>query len=313
MYQEQTVDNFAQWRQLVSNAFVPLETTTDIHDQFRATIAGQQFNEIALLKVQAPQHSVMRTQDQIDREDKSYYKLNLQLAGQGFLAQYGRSATLRPGDLALYDTGEPYTLEFDEDFSTLVLMFPKDGLGIPAADIKQLAAVRLAGEQRLARAISPFVAELGQQLPELSSPLGARLAQNVVDLMTTFLADELYQGHAPVDEQTKLLAEVRDFIDQQLPNPELSPAVIAAAHFMSVRSLHKLFSETGSTVSEWIRSRRLERCRQDLADPLLAHLPVGAIGARWGLSDAAHFSRSFRSAYNCSPSAYRATGVTTAA
>ncbi len=313
MYAKNTVSDFAQWRQLVSNAFVPLETKTDYRDDFSASIAGQQFNDIALLKVEAPRHLVSRTQEQIDRENNSFYKLNLQLTGRGLLSQHGREAELAPGDLALYDTGEPYTLEFDDHFSTLVLMFPKEGLGLPASDIRQLAAIRLPGEQRLARAISPFVAELGRQLPELGSPLGHRLAQNVVDLMATFLADELYQGQAPVDEQAKLLAQVREFIDENLSNPELSPAKIAAAHFMSVRSLHKLFSETDATVSEWIRSRRLERCRQDLADPLLNHLPVGAIGARWGLNDAAHFSRSFRAAFECSPSAYRAQGAAAAA
>ena len=313
MYEKNTVSDFGQWRQLVSNAFVPLETKTDYRDDFSASIAGQQFNDIAMLKVDAPRHLVARTQKQIERETKSFYKLNLQLTGQGMLTQYGRQAELAPGDLALYDTGEPYTLEFDEQFSTLVLMFPKKGLGLPETDVRQLAAIRLSGEQRLARAISPFVAELGRQLPELGSPLGHRLAQNVVDLMATFFANELYQGQAPVDEQTKLLAQVRQFIDESLSDPEMSPAKIAAAHFMSVRSLHKLFSETDTTVSEWIRSRRLERCRQDLADPLLNHLPVGAIGARWGLNDAAHFSRSFRAAFDCSPSAFRAQSAAAAA
>lgn len=313
MYEKNTVSDFGQWRQLVSNAFVPLETKTDYRGDFSASIAGQQFNDIAMLKVEAPRHLVARTQKQIERENESFYKLNLQLTGQGMLTQYGRQAELAPGDLALYDTGEPYTLEFDERFSTLVLMFPKKGLGLPETDIRQLAAIRLSGEQRLARAISPFVAELGRQLPELGSPLGHRLAQNVVDLMATFFANELYQGQVPVDEQTKLLTQVRQFIDENLSDPEMSPAKIAAAHFMSVRSLHKLFSDTDTTVSEWIRSRRLERCRQDLADPLLNHLPVGAIGARWGLNDAAHFSRSFRAAFNCSPSAFRAQGAAAAA
>ncbi|HYP73799.1 MAG TPA: helix-turn-helix domain-containing protein, partial [Microbacterium sp.] len=86
----------------------------------------------------------------------------------------------------------------------------------------------------------------------------------------------------------------------------LSPGSIAAAHYISTRHLHGLFQEQGTTVSTWIRMRRLEQCRRDLADPLHAGSPVAAISARWGFVDAAHFSRSFKQAYGVSPSEYRA-------
>jgi AraC-like DNA-binding protein len=55
----------------------------------------------------------------------------------------------------------------------------------------------------------------------------------------------------------------------------------------------------------WIRQRRLGRCRDSLADPVNADVPVGAVAARWGLTDAAHLSRIFRRAYGLSPAEYR--------
>ncbi len=60
-----------------------------------------------------------------------------------------------------------------------------------------------------------------------------------------------------------------------------------------------------TTVAEWIRSRRLERCRRDLADPALDAEPVYAIAARWGLTSAAHFRPVFRAAYGLTPADYR--------
>jgi AraC-like DNA-binding protein len=59
------------------------------------------------------------------------------------------------------------------------------------------------------------------------------------------------------------------------------------------------------SVSALIRSRRLERCRRDLVDPLLADVPLAVIGQRWGFSDAPHFSRLFRAAFGESPRDYR--------
>ena len=60
-------------------------------------------------------------------------------------------------------------------------------------------------------------------------------------------------------------------------------------------------------MSTWIRTRRLEQCRRDVLDPVLADRPVAGIAARWGFVDAAHFSRAFKTAYGVSPSEYRAT------
>jgi AraC-like DNA-binding protein len=102
------------------------------------------------------------------------------------------------------------------------------------------------------------------------------------------------------------MQQVRHYIETNLGSPELSPTQIAAAHFISTRHLHGLFREKGTTVSTWIRERRLENCRRDLIEPLNAHLSVGAIAARWGFVEAAHFSRVFKAAYEMSPSELRA-------
>jgi AraC-like DNA-binding protein len=74
-----------------------------------------------------------------------------------------------------------------------------------------------------------------------------------------------------------------------------------------VRSLQKLFETQGQTVTGWIRTRRLEHCRKDLANATLANRPVSSIAAQWGLVDSAHFSRLFRSTYGRSPRDYRVT------
>ena len=62
-------------------------------------------------------------------------------------------------------------------------------------------------------------------------------------------------------------------------------------------------------MADWIRHHRLERCRRDLLDPTLAHLPVSGVGARWGLVNPATFSRIFRAAYGMPPAKYRRIGI----
>ena len=102
-----------------------------------------------------------------------------------------------------------------------------------------------------------------------------------------------------------LLGKARAYIEDNLADPGLNPQQIAAAQFISVRQLHALFSQDGTSVAAWIRARRLERCRGDLSDRRHDHLPVGAVAARHGLVDPAHFSRLFKAAYGEPPSEFR--------
>jgi AraC-like DNA-binding protein len=137
--------------------------------------------------------------------------------------------------------------------------------------------------------------------------LSARLGVNVTDLLSTLFRERLQLGSGEPDRarNARLLA-VQAWIDRHLNRPDLTPEAAAAAHHISVRYLYRLFEAKGTTVARWIRERRLDGCRRELADPSLGHLGVSAIAARWGLPDPASFSRSFRAAYGMSPREYRA-------
>jgi AraC-like DNA-binding protein len=67
-----------------------------------------------------------------------------------------------------------------------------------------------------------------------------------------------------------------------------------------------MFQAHSTTVARWIRSRRLDRVRQDLADPRYASIAVMDVARRWGFVEPSPFSRTFRAAYLMSPSEYRA-------
>ena len=86
---------------------------------------------------------------------------------------------------------------------------------------------------------------------------------------------------------------------------------MAHACAISVSYLHKLFSESGTSVAATIREERLQGCWRDLRRPELATLTVAAIGHRWGIADPAHLSRAFRSRFGCSPSSHRAQALGT--
>ncbi|MEV4774093.1 helix-turn-helix domain-containing protein [Microbacterium sp. LTA6] len=297
--------NISEFRAAVSESFVPLQVSSVGADRFRGVIRGASVDEVHVNDVRATSHVVERTPELIARGDRSYFKVSLMLAGTGMLIQDDREAVLRVGDLAVYDTDRPYSLVFDEDFRTMVVMFPKHLISLPPDMIGQLTAVRISGQEGLGSMVVPYLTQLAGNLDQLAGTTGARLAHSALDLVTTVFTRELGLDESSADPHRALVQRIRGYIDRNLASTDLGPASIAAAHFISTRHLHGLFQEQGMTVSTWIRTRRLEQCRRDLLDPMLADRPVAAIAARWGFVDAAHFSRAFKTAFSVSPSEYR--------
>ncbi len=298
--------NISEVRAAVSESFVPLQVSSNGPDQFRGMIRGASVDEVHVTDLRATSHVVDRTPELIARGDRSYFKVSLMLAGTGLLIQDDREAVLAPGDLAVYDTDRPYSLVFDQDFRTMVVMFPKHLISLPPDMIGQLTAVRISGQEGLGSVVAPYLTQLASNLDQLAGATGARLAHSALDLVTTVFTRELGLDETSADPHRALTQRIRGYIDRNLASTDLGPASIAAAHYISTRHLHGLFQAQGTTVSTWIRQRRLEQCRRDLLDPLLAERPVAAIAARWGFVDAAHFSRAFKAAFRVSPSEYRA-------
>lgn len=75
---------------------------------------------------------------------------------------------------------------------------------------------------------------------------------------------------------------------------------------ISLSCLHRIFEQSqGETVAAWIRGRRLESARRDLAAPSLHKTPIHAVAACWGIPRASDFTRAFRAAYGLPPKEYR--------
>jgi AraC-like DNA-binding protein len=298
--------NFRDYRQAVVSSFVPLDVSRVSADPFWGRLRSVDFDDAHVHEVTASQHMVERTESLVAVSDERFYKASLQVSGTGMLIQDGREALLQPGDLAIYDTARPYSMIFEEDMRMLVLMFPREQLGLPPDMMRQLTAHKFSSTDGLGAMIIPFLQNVSQNLDRVGGATGPRLVHTAIDLITTMFANELDLEADPRDSHQLLMQQVRHYIETNLGSPELSPTQIAAAHFISTRHLHGLFREKGTTVSTWIRERRLENCRRDLIEPLNAHLSVGAIAARWGFVEAAHFSRVFKAAYEMAPSELRA-------
>lgn len=230
---------------------------------------------------------------------------------------------LQPGDICFYDANHPPSLDFPDRCLLKVFLVPREELGLTDGDLRRVVATPVAGSSRLGTLLSPFLSELADTAVSAEPLVGEMLTRNAVNLLATLATEQSGQQTrpgqpgqpgrsgptatvgAPGGHRSPLVARVLRFIDEHLADADLSPEVIAGAHHISVRYLHKLFQDEGTTVGRWIQRRRLEECRRDLVLGVRNRRTIASVAGRWGFLSATHFSRVFRAAYGMSPSEWR--------
>jgi AraC-like DNA-binding protein len=302
------------WLEVVCDTLGLLDVWIDRDAPLEGEIEVGQVGSVGVGRVQTTtRHSVHRTAGLIRRDSTQAYRVVLPLTGRLSLAQDGRATRLEPGELAVYDFARPYDLSYDSAVRLAVFSFPHEALALPAGALAGVTAVPITPDDGAAALAGPLLHRVALDHESYQPVSAGRLATVMTDLVTTAIAERIEQAGAltPDAQDRTLLLRVNAFIEEHLDEVDLSPRVVAAAHHVSLRHLHRLFEAQDVTVAAWIRQRRLERCRAELADASLRSLPVSAVGARWGLPDSAHFSRLFRRTYGVSPTDYRSAQVTT--
>ena len=306
-------ERFEFLHEMVAQTWVPMECHSDHRADYRGVFRSSGLGAMQVVVMDILSTTVCRTPSMIRRAAPDMLKVLMPVRGSGtyLVAQDGRQARLEPGEFAFYDTRRPYEVHCgvgDHDAGqAMTFMFPCSLLPLPPSQLKRLTAVTMPASTGIGTLTSQLLVHLARTIDRCSPAEAARLSTAALEVLASRLAHELdaIDSVAPGTHRRALLTRIHAFIQERLGDPELSPGTIAAAHHISVRYLHKLFQEQGTTVAGWIRQRRLEGCRRDLADPELASRPVAAIAARWGYSSASYFGQVFRAAHGMPPHEYR--------
>jgi AraC family transcriptional regulator, positive regulator of tynA and feaB len=294
------------WRDLVREHFVTLDIDADRTSPFTGAVRTSMLGHLRVAEVSSVTQGVRRTDELLRADGARYLQLALVTRGLAQLRQDGRECTLRPGDFALYETDRPFFwgLRGDRDpaWGLLVLTWPRATVRLAEGESRALTARRLDGSGGLGGVVSRTLRDLVAVRPD-AGPAGGRLADGLADLVTAAAAALPGTAGTATGGPADLGPRIEEWIAARLDDPALCPDVIAAAHFISTRQLHRVFAGRGTTVSQHIRTARLEQCRRALA---YGTEPVAAVARRWGFADPAVFSRAFRAAYGTTPSRYRA-------
>lgn len=290
-------DRFDAWAERVRTLHMDWDLASPVASDYAARIRYRESGGVRLADVRCAAFEGQR--DPVS-DNSAMAGFQLQVSGRMTCQYRGEQFSVEPGDLFMWDSLEGGRFQSSGPHRQLSLMIPL--ARVPKAVAEALRQGRPLSAKPGAGMFTIAAGHLRSITQELDS-----LNDDAVNATAAALLDMLDVALKPAVESTTgqrqaLLAEIQAYIIARLDDSRVSVSSIAAAHNVSVRTLHLVFSEAGTPVARWIRQQRLERCRRELVSAS-AGTTVTDVAFRWGFSDTSHFSRVFKQEYGVPPTA----------
>lgn len=240
-----------------------------------------------------------------DRNDDRQCFLVAQRSGYTRVEQGGQTVNLAPGDVFIMDSASDCDMQPMGLIEHVSISLPRDQVAHSLKNKRVLfgkvssgcfsgTTLRLILNQfyHQERATGDSPRETEAMVSAFCSLLGSSLLGSETDDCSSVMG-------------SNLLDQVRGIIDGCLAHTSLTPVMIAQRAGISVRHLYRLFEEQGDSVCRYIQRSRLQRSADDLANLTGRDESITAIAYKWGFTDSAHFSRSFKKQFQLSPREYR--------
>jgi AraC family transcriptional regulator, positive regulator of tynA and feaB len=258
---------------------------------WRGAIPLARLDDVAISRVEADSPAITT----MDMPEDTAGRVRLWIVRRGGWALHdprrAGAYTVRAGQFLLHH-GPVERFASEPGTSSLHLAMPAE-----AFDPRPAGGSALTPEVRLVAAH----AELLQLTCDDLGAAGRRAARDALVELTRAVPrggfDDAEPRFAPA-----LAEAAKRWADERLADRGLTPAALAREFNVSVRTLQRAFAATGAGVAAYIRDRRLERARRDVA---AGGLSVTEIAARWHFADGSHLTRAYKRRYGHPPSASR--------
>ena len=292
---------FDAWSEKMSELHLAWALSRPPRGEFSAAVRYRRLGDLTIADFRGGRFAGRRLERGLEAPAQQMIGVLLNLSGRLVCRYGGEELVLGADQMLVWDSALAYSFDAVEPHHELSVMLPREQ--VPEA-LRAIAArtttVTSAGPG------SGLVSVSAEQLKAITRELGGisdaglQIAcQAFFDTLDAALAAPV--DHVITSARAGLLIQVRRYIEDHLDDPGLCASSIAHAHAISVRTLHLLFADTGTTVSRLIRQRRLEVCYRELSRARRGRT-VTDVAFRWGFADAAHFSRSFKQAFGVTPS-----------
>lgn len=302
-------ERLQHWNRAVAESF-PGCSVEHRHERGRAFNAAFwccTLGSVGLMRAQADRSIVScRTGSGRGVAGAGHIKLHLQHRGFSETRQHATTVALAPGDLASCDLDEPFSVEVSDHSDLLMLDLPADRLMDAGGVLPGSRDAKVPGHVHAVNRLRHFMLSvLGECQDTGTAPAEEAqvLERILVDLVVLALRPGRDDGPGPADRDE--CRRIMAWIDDRLGDPGLCTAMIAAGTGRAARTLQGMFARMGTTPTDYVLRRRLERAKA-LLGAHGAGMSVCEIAFEVGFNDSSYFTRRFRHRFGMTPSEFRA-------
>jgi AraC-like DNA-binding protein len=293
-------ERLAFWERYNAEALVGLTCRTYEAEGLLARQVNVGLGDVRVADIAGNAHVIERPPALVQARPKEATFVSVLLEGAGFFYHARGCLALAAGDVVIYRTDRPYLFGFSGSMRQLLVdvphgSFEERDVDLDVDDPQPISGTGPGVASRSARALRDLL------LGAMAEPgtAGESVADQVLDLVGAMATGR----GATVDDAR--VRSAKAYIDAHLGDVDLCADAVGRAVGVTARHLNRSFAAEGSTVTQFIQSRRLEQARRDLIPASGRSDRIVDVAHRWGFVSQAHFARLFRDTYGCTPTQYR--------
>lgn len=291
------------WRDFMSMIYYRVDVSSPRAEGLRGELRELQLGPVGLSRFNSDQQRVFRHRSSAKQDNSDHFVFIFPRQGQCYFDQAGRSADFGPGSVVMLRSSESYEASCGDGFENVTIKVPAPVL---EARVETIGA-RCASLDAANPVIVPIVADMAARLIEAQDGLPvdeSHLSQSLIELLAAMMAGGPEAGSHEDSSRGMMLvwrSKLAAYIRRHMMDPDLSPEHVARAHGISVRYIHRIFQNQGTSFGRWVLEQRLKAARAAIVADRSSCKTLQAIAFDCGFSNQSHFSTSYKELFGETP------------
>ena len=296
----QTLNAF-DWKRTISDTYFDLDVSFRQPNTFSGFLQHAKLLNVGVSHYHANTVHYNRSVESSGYADDSIL-MTFPIKGDVRFTQKGRQLTSTPGHFFIELSSLPYEFYHLYEASLYVIKIPLALLIPQMGAIERQFARSLTIDEGAGRLLVFQISQIlalihNNQLGDLEIKILEQQLLNLIVLTLSAPKEVVMSGMSSI--QSLHLKRIEHYVNLHLEDPDLIPKKVAAACHLSVRYLHKLFTDLPYTFSEWIKERRLTQANHILKSK--SYVTIDEVAYRVGYRDQSYFSRIYKQHFGYSP------------
>ncbi|MGF6257154.1 helix-turn-helix domain-containing protein [Ensifer sp. LBL] len=293
------------WDEAVSSTYFPLDLRFQNAQEFSGELNVWDLGAVSLSRLESDGLLYRRQKRHLLHEREESYLITVPEKAEISFEQSGKEVTCKPGAFLVERSHLPYEFSYSAKNTLWVLKVPivalRPRVGLP----ERIASLSFDSTRGTGALFVDMIRLIAPRLVEMDASARDMTGKHLIDILAMSLtSDERMLMSDATSVQLGHLHRVESFVRANLARSDLGPQTIAEACGISVRYLHQIMKQQGTSTCQWIRLQRLLRCDEMLRDPVCRKL-VSEIAYALGFGDHAQLSRHYKAHFGLSPTEAR--------